>query len=255
MRLSDDGRAVVLIEATDIDESGWLAFASNPRVTKIGRQALPSFYQLKAITLPDCITEIGYGAFQDSMNLETIEFSKRLTKIDNCVFSRCSSLETLTLPKSLTNIGTSAFTHCKALKVIELSENLTEIGPKAFFDCKKLARIVIHASSEAQFRRIQNLVLNACDGEKDRLTFELRLQPSLSPSFVLAMIAGLTAGGGLLALACVLLPPVGLVAMSVSLAYSFTGLTAAAGAGLLGFFGYHAAKERRDISQHVCCSA
>lgn len=75
-------------------------------------------------------------------------------------------------------------------------------------------------------------------------------QSRFSASFLLAVIGGLAAGAGLIALACVLLPPVGLVTMSIALAYSFSGVGFAAGTSLLGFFGYHATKACKTAPQH-----
>lgn len=69
----------------------------------------------------------------------------------------------------------------------------------------------------------------------------------ISASFLLAVMGGLSAGAGLIVLACVLLPPVGLIAMSAVLAYAFAGSSGAAGLGLIGFFGYHAVKECGDV--------
>ncbi|OGV25332.1 MAG: hypothetical protein A3F18_00005 [Legionellales bacterium RIFCSPHIGHO2_12_FULL_37_14] len=74
-------------------------------------------------------------------------------------------------------------------------------------------------------------------------------KPKISAGVIFSLVASITMGLGLIALACVLLPPVGLITLGAVLGYSLSAAGFASAAGCLGFFGYktHKAVESQKI--------
>jgi ribosomal protein S18 acetylase RimI-like enzyme len=68
----------------------------------------------------------------------------------------------------------------------------------------------------------------------------------VSWSFILMAVVSVTLGAGLIALACVLLPPLGLISLTAIAGYTLSGLSFASSAGLFGFFGYQVSKELKE---------
>src|SRR3990167_2387883 len=71
-------------------------------------------------------------------------------------------------------------------------------------------------------------------------------KPKISAGVIFSLVASITMGLGLIALACVLLPPVGLITLGAVLGYSLSAAGFASAAGCLGFFGYKTHKAVED---------
>ena len=79
--------------------------------------------------------------------------------------------------------------------------------------------------------------------------------PILAPSFILKSMAALTVGAGLLVLACLLLPPVGVIVAGCALGYALASVSGALGLGIIGFWGSRVKNLCRDadVPNHVQC--
>lgn len=72
------------------------------------------------------------------------------------------------------------------------------------------------------------------------------IKKNLSWSFILKATASVTFGAGLIALACVMLPPLGLVSLSLVTGYVLSSVGFAGGASVFGFFGYEVSKKLKS---------
>lgn len=91
--------------------------------------------------IPDSVTRIGKCAFMSCYQLTSITFPSTLTEISDHAFQLCTRLTSVTLPNNVSKIGRSAFYMCSGLTNITFSPNLNTIGACAFSYCNALTSV------------------------------------------------------------------------------------------------------------------
>ena len=120
---------------TYFDGNKWkICFDNKPTV--IPGDVFHGWYNLKEITLPNCVRVIENGALMG-----------------------CIELEEIVIPDSVAIIEENAFNSCYKLKEIQWGENVDSIGPDAFFDCKELKSITF----PDKVRIIKERALSGCE--------------------------------------------------------------------------------------------
>lgn len=100
------------------------------------------------------IREIEEEAFKDCYNLRGISLSECIDVIGQSVFSGCINLRHIYLPKSLRKIGKYAFDNCKNLRMLDLKQGVCEFGSHYHLDnceliCRNPKMIMGHVNSKA----------------------------------------------------------------------------------------------------------
>ena len=125
-------------------------------VTRIGRMAFESCYNLTTINIPNSVTSIGTNAFLWS-NLNSVHISdmeswykiqfenaeSNPVYIANHLYVNGEEIKDLEIPNSVTSIGNYTFAGFKAPTSIIIPNSVTSIGEGAFLDCTGLSSITI----------------------------------------------------------------------------------------------------------------
>lgn len=107
---------------------------TNSRVTKVGRYAFASCYNLTTVSFPAC-TLIGDSAFWSCKSLTTASFPV-CTSIGSSAFYGCDKLATISFPVC-TNISMYAFQYCYSLTAVNFPA-CTSMGDYTFSNCSNL---------------------------------------------------------------------------------------------------------------------
>lgn len=100
-------------------------------VTKIGKKAFESCYELKSVVIPAGVTEIGESAFENCFELKKVSLPDGLKTICKRAFAYCG-IESLHFPDSVTEIGERAFDACINFSSITVPEGTVNIDELAF---------------------------------------------------------------------------------------------------------------------------
>jgi uncharacterized repeat protein (TIGR02543 family) len=115
-------------------------FATNSKLTTIGRDAFNGCNNLTSISLPASLVAIVDCAFANCRNLTSVTFEGgeacKLTSIGASAFDGCSELTAITIPKNVINVRNNAFKACGKLSTVNVeSVKLTNTGGKIFSGC------------------------------------------------------------------------------------------------------------------------
>lgn len=115
-------------------------------ITKIGKYAFKSCYNVQSVILPSGLEEVGDNSFDNCNSLTEINVPDSVKSIGKGCFQSCRKLSTAILPDALIEIPESAFSSCSNLTEIILPSKLETIGQLAFSGCSSLKEITIPAS-------------------------------------------------------------------------------------------------------------
>ena len=122
-------------------------------VTRIGKGAFYSCYNLETITVPEGVTGIGTAAFAYSSNLKDLILPDTLEYFNEGAFAGCSSLSGIIIPEGITYLDETLFDECNSLKSIYIPDSIEGIGYGAFYCCDELKDVYFGGTQE-QWNRI-----------------------------------------------------------------------------------------------------
>lgn len=122
---------------------------------QIGNYAFAGCFNIKSITIPNCVRSIGRGALSNCSNIKNIVIPNSVVSIGYNAFLGCSSVENITIPfidKPFNEVTNSpAFFYLFGEKFTDVPDSLktviisggTMISDFSFVGCSKITKIII----------------------------------------------------------------------------------------------------------------
>ena len=135
-------------------------------VTNVGDYFLQGYEyrgNIKEISLSSTITKIGKYAFKSCYNVQSVILPSGLEEVGDCSFDNCNSLTEINVPDSVKSIGKGCFQSCRKLSTAILPDALIEIPESAFSSCSNLTEIILPSKLET----IGQLAFSGCSSLKE----------------------------------------------------------------------------------------
>lgn len=122
-----------------------LNFATNSKLTTIGKFAFRNCVSLKEAILPETLITIDNYCFYGDTDLTKVTMYDNVTSLGNGSFKDCAKLETLKLSNNIATLTGETFWNCDSLAELILPSNLTKLsygsGSNDYLSCKNLQYI------------------------------------------------------------------------------------------------------------------
>lgn len=124
-------------------------------VTAIGDRAFTYLYNMRTVTIPDCITTLGVNPFVNCESLTNIivyPSHPTLATIDGVLFDKVEKRlicypyihsTRYEIPQGIRIIGDEAFAYCASLTEVIIPDSVSTIGSRAFMTCRSLSQVDI----------------------------------------------------------------------------------------------------------------
>lgn len=147
---TDNGTVTYLYDSSDFDANvvsneysngkGIITFDKN--ITRVGKQAFWSNWDLTSVIIPDGVLELGRWAFSKCYHLKRVILPDSITTFENEVFYDCNSMEVFNMPANVKNLGTYTLYHCSGLTEVVIPEGVTKLN-YVFYLCTNLQKVNI----------------------------------------------------------------------------------------------------------------